>query len=58
MNGETTKYYYYDKTKQSRVNIPVSIARSLNWKHLDNIKLIIDVKEGKKGIFLFKDETK
>ena len=58
MNGKTTKYYFYDSNKQSLVLIPVSVAKSLNWKHKDEIKVIFDVKNGKKGLFLYKEEKK
>ena len=52
MNGKTTKYYYNEKNKQSTVTIPVSIAKSLNWENKDEINVLFEVKEGKKGIFL------
>ena len=58
MNGKTTKYYYNEKNKQSTVTIPVSIAKSLNWENKDEINVLFEVKEGKKGIFLFKKEFK
>ena len=56
MNGKTTKYYYNEKNKQSTVTIPVSIAKSLNWENKDEINVLFEVKEGKKGIFLFKKD--
>ena len=56
MKGKTTKYYFYEKNKQSIVTIPVSIAKGLNWEHLDKIEVIIEVMNGNKGIFLFKKE--
>ena len=49
MNGKSTKYYFYDSNKQSMVLIPVSVAKSLNWKHKDEIKVIFDVKNDKKA---------
>ncbi len=58
MNGKITKYFFYEKNKQSVVSIPVSVAKSLNWNHKDEIKVLFDVKDGKKGIFLFKNGEK
>lgn len=58
MDGKATKYYYYDSNKQSIVTIPISIAKSLNWEHLNEINIIIEVVNGQKGIFLFKKEKK
>ena len=56
INENITKYYFYEKNKQSIVAIPVSIAKGLNWEHLDKIEVIIEVMNGNKGIFLFKKE--
>ena len=56
MNGKITKYYFYESNKQSMVLIPVSIAKSLNWNHKDEINVLFEVKDGKKGIFLYKKE--
>lgn len=39
------------------VLIPVSVAKSLNWKHKDVIKVIFEVKNDKKGLFLYKEEN-
>ena len=56
MNGQTAKYYYHKDSKQSRLNIPVSIARSLDWKKGDEINIKFEVIDGKKGLFLHKAE--
>ena len=56
MNGQTAKYYYHKESKQSRLNIPVSIARSLNWRKEDEININFEVIKGKKGLFLYKEE--
>ena len=49
MNGQTTKYYYHKDSKQSRLSIPVSIARSLNWKKGDEIHIKFEVINEKKA---------
>ena len=54
MNGYSTKYLFYDSNKQSLVTIPRGIARSLNWNHGEEIKVIFEVKDGRKGLFLYK----
>jgi len=56
MNGQTSKYYYHKDSKQSRLSIPVSIARSLDWKKGDEINIKFEVINGKKGLFLYKEE--
>ena len=56
MNGETTKYYKYETSGSGTLTIPIAIAKALNWNHSDEIQIIFDVKDGKKGIFLFKKE--
>ena len=56
MNGETTKFYSYETTS-GRINIPKKVARVLDWNHEDEIGMIIEVVNGKKGLFLFKRET-
>ena len=57
MNGDTTKYYVY-KTTSGRINIPKRIAKALDWGHGEDIGIIIDVKNGNKGLFLWKREKK
>ena len=56
MNGETVKYLYYEDNKRSILTIPVSMARGLNWNHQDNIGIIVETKNGQKGLFLWKRE--
>jgi len=56
MDGETVKYQYYPANKRSFITIPVSMARGLNWLHGDDIGIVIDIKDTKKGLFLFKKE--
>ena len=56
MDGETTKYYKFEKSGSGRLTIPISLAKSLNWEHGDNIGIIIDIKEEQKGLFLWKRE--
>ena len=58
MNGNITKYYYYEKSGSGRVNIPIALARGLNWEHKNDIGIIIDIKNGHKGLFLWKREEK
>jgi len=57
MNGETTKYYKYETSGSGTLTIPIAIAKALNWKHGDEIQIIFDVRDEKKGIFLYKKET-
>lgn len=54
MNGEITKYYKYDSSGSGSVTIPIALAKALNWEHQDEIGIIIDVKNDKNGLFLFK----
>ena len=55
MNGETTKYYKY-KNSSGKASIPLAMAKGLNWKHLDELNIVFDVRNGQKGLFLFKKE--
>lgn len=56
MNGETTKFYKYESSTSASVTIPKSIAKGLNWKHKDEIGIIIKTIDGHTGLFLFKKE--
>ncbi len=56
MNGNYTKYYYYENSGSGRINIPIAIARDLGFTHKDTIKLVIKEIDGKKGLFLWKKE--
>ncbi len=56
MNGKTTTYLFYESNKQSIITIPVSMAKGLNWKHKDEINIVFEVRDGQKGLFLFKKE--
>lgn len=56
MEGQKTKYYFYKERGSGSVTIPVSMAKGLNWKHKDELTVIFDVKDGNKGLFLFKKE--
>lgn len=58
MDGKITKYYYYDSNKQSIITIPISMAKGLNWEHQNEINIVFDVKNGNKGLFLWKKEKK
>ena len=55
MNGETTKFYQYEKTS-GRINVPVSISKVLNWKHKNSIGMIIKTIDGQTGLFIWKRE--
>ena len=55
MDGKTAKYHKY-KGSSGKISIPNSIAESLNWDHKDDIGIIIEVKNGNKGLFLWKRE--
>ena len=56
MNGETTKYYKFEKSGSGRITIPISLAKALNWTHNIEINITIEVLKGNKGLFLFKKE--
>ena len=56
MEGKKTNYYFYEERGSGSVTIPVSMAKGLNWKHKDELTIIFDVKEGQKGLVLFKKE--
>jgi len=53
MNGERTKYYEY-KATSGRINIPKSVAKTLNWTSLDEINIIVKTIDNQIGLFLFK----
>lgn len=53
MNGEITKYHRYEGSS-GKITIPLSLAKSLNWEHKDEINIVIKTLEGQTGLFLFK----
>lgn len=55
MNGETTKYYKYDKSGSGNLTVPIALANALNWEHKDQIKIKVESLKGKIGLFFFKD---
>ena len=55
MNGYTTKYYKYKNTS-GKINISPVIAKLLEWKHGDEIKIKVKTIDGSQGLFLFKRE--
>jgi len=55
MNGETTKYYKYNKSGSGNLTVPIALANALNWKHKDQIKIRIKTIEGETGLFFFKE---
>ncbi|MFX1504664.1 MAG: hypothetical protein ACFFDC_00995 [Promethearchaeota archaeon] len=56
MNGTTTKYRKYKSQGSGTLTIPISIAKALSWKDEDEITIVFEVMNNKKGIFLFKKE--
>ena len=56
MTPKKIKYLYYESTGKSQITIPrvVLETNELDWKHGDEMKLIVKTMEGKKGIFLYK----
>ena len=54
MNGKTTKYYKFESSGSGRVNIPIALAKGLNWEHNNEINIVIHTIEGQTGLFLFK----
>lgn len=54
MNGKTTKYRKYEGKGSGEIIIPISIAKALNWEDGDEINMLFEKINGKKGIFLFK----
>lgn len=56
MNGKTTKYRKYEQKGSGEIIIPMSIAQALNWKDGDEINMLFETKNEKKGIFLFKKD--
>jgi len=58
MNGEITKYYKFEKSGSGRLTIPISLAKSLNWENKDDIGIMIDIRKGQKGLFIWKREKK
>ena len=60
MDVYTSKYLYYKSNKNSLITIPRPIieANNLNWEHKDDIGIIVETRNGQKGLFLFKREVK
>ena len=58
VNGETTKYYKYEKSGSGRLTVPLSLAKALNWEHDDELNVIVEVFNGQKGLFFFKKDKK
>ena len=56
MNGSTSKYRKYEGKGSGEITIPIAIARALNWKDRDEISIIFETRNDKKGIFLSKKE--
>ncbi|MBA7709166.1 hypothetical protein ES703_118078 [subsurface metagenome] len=56
MNGKTTKYYKYKHSGSGTITIPISIAEALNWKHKDDVNLVIKNINGQIGLFMYKKE--
>ena len=56
MNGKTTKYRKYKGQGSGTLTVPIAIAKALNWEDGDEINIIFEAKNNKKGIFLFKKE--
>ena len=56
MNGDTTKYYKFEKSGSGRVTIPVRLAKALKWEHDDKIGIVMESFNGQNGLFLFKRE--
>jgi len=56
MNGDTTKYYKFEKSGSGRVTILVRLAKALNWEYNDQIGIIIKTSDGKESLFLWKRE--
>lgn len=55
MNGSQTRFYRYEKTVP-RISIPRPLADSLNWKHKDELTIVIKTIDGATGLFIFKKE--
>ena len=60
MNGHPVKYLFYKANKKSQVTIPRAIleASNLNWRHKDEINIMVKNIDGQKGIFLYKKSSK
>lgn len=56
--GNKTRYLFYPDSGKTSVTIPRLIieAGKLDWKHRDIISITIEEIEGKRGIFLVKEE--
>ena len=56
MAGKKVVYFFDEKHSISKITIPVSLAESLNWENKDEISVLFEVKDGQKGLFLFKEQ--
>ncbi len=52
LNRKCYLNYYCSGT----ITIPISIAEALNWKHKDDVNLVIKNIDGKIGLFMYKKE--
>ncbi len=57
MNGKTTKYRKYEGSGSGRINIPIALAESLNWKNSDEINILLHTNKGVEGLFLYKKDA-
>lgn len=59
MTGYSVKYLFYEETGKSTITIPRAIieANKLDWKHKEEVNIVVEEINGKKGIFLFKKEV-
>ena len=57
MNGKTTKYRKYEGSGSGRINIPIALAESLNWKNGDEIDILSHTYKGIGGLFLYKKDV-
>lgn len=54
--GETTNYFFRKERSKSRITIPKSVAKSLDWKDKDTIYIEPREFDGHQGLFLQKLE--
>ena len=56
MNGKTVKYRKYKGQGSGTLIVPIAIADALNWQDEDILNIVFDVRNNKKGIFIYKKE--
>jgi len=53
--GKEVRFYKYPNTS-GRINIPGDLGKALKWKHKEILRASFETIDGKKGLFIHKEE--